>query len=100
MSLDPNTLLTILAMAFATVLTRFGGLVLIRHVHMTDRATRALNAVPPAVLMAVVTPTAFTNGLAESIGCAVTALAATRFSLLPAAGTGVVTVALLRALGL
>lgn len=100
MNVDVNTLLTILAMAVATLATRFGGLVLIRHVQMTDRAKRALNAVPPAVLMAVVTPTALTSGLAETIGCAVTALAATRFSLLPAAATGVVTVAVLRGIGL
>lgn len=100
MSVDLNTLLTIFAMAIATLSTRVAGLVLIRHVQMTDRARRALSAVPPAVLMAVVTPTALTSGAAETIGCAVTALAATRFSLLPAAATGVVTVALLRALGL
>ena len=96
MSIDANTLLTILAMAVATLATRFGGLFLIRHVQMTDRAKRALNAVPPAVLMAVVTPTALTGGLAETIGCAVTALAVTRLSLLPAAAAGVVTVAVLR----
>ncbi len=100
MSLDPNTLLAILAMAIATLATRFGGLVLIRHVQMTDRAKRALNAVPPAVLMAVVTPTALASGIAEAITCAATALAATRLSLLPAAAVGVVTVAVLRAIGL
>lgn len=99
MSFDASTLLAIFAMALATLATRFGGLVLIRHVQMTDRARKALSAVPPAVLMAVVTPTALASGLAEAIACAVTALAATRLSLLPAAAVGVVTVAVLRGIG-
>lgn len=56
--------------------------------------------VPPAVLMAVVTPTALASGLAETIACALTAIAALRLSLLPAAALGVAAVALLRGIGL
>lgn len=99
MSIDINTLLAIFAMAVATLATRFGGLVVVRHVQMTKRAQRVLNAVPPAVLMAVVTPTALASGFAETIACAAAALAATRFSLLPAATIGVVSVAGLRGIG-
>jgi len=99
MSIDLDTLLAILAMAIATLATRFGGLVLVRHMQMTERAKRVLNAVPPAVLMAVVAPTALASGLAETIACAATALAATRLSLLPAATIGVVAVAALRGIG-
>nr|WP_272953637.1 AzlD domain-containing protein [Rhizobium skierniewicense] len=90
----------ILAMAAATIATRMGGLLLLRYVEFIGRTKKALTAVPPAVLMAVVTPTAISTGLAESVACAVTALAATRLSLLPAAATGVVTVAVLRETGL
>lgn len=100
MTLDWNTLLTILAMMAATVATRFGGLMLVSYMDMTPRMKRALGAVPPAVLMAVVTPTALTGGLAETIACAVTAIAALRLPLLPAACAGVVTVAVLRGIGL
>jgi len=52
------------------------------------------------VLMAVVAPTALTTGLAETVACAVTALAALRLPMLAAAGLGVVTVAVMRAMGL
>jgi uncharacterized membrane protein len=100
MSLDPATFLAILAMMAATVATRLAGLLLVRHVALKGRAKRALGAVPPAVLMAVVTPTALSAGLAETIACAVTALAALRLPLLPAVIVGTVTVALLRAAGL
>ena len=100
MTLDWNTLLTILAMMVATVATRFGGLILVSYMELTPRMKKALGAVPPAVLMAVVTPTALTSGVAETIACAVTAIAALRLSLLPAACAGVVTVATLRGIGL
>jgi uncharacterized membrane protein len=49
--------------------------------------------------MAVVTPTALASGPAETLACLVTALAALRLPLLPAAGAGVAVVALLRAVG-
>lgn len=100
MSLDTNTLLAILAMMIATVATRLGGLLLVRHLELGPRARKALNAVPPAVLMAVVTPTALASGVAETIACAVTALAALRLPLLPAALAGVLTAAVLRGAGL
>ena len=100
MTLDWNTLLTILAMMVATVATRFGGLILFSYMELTPRMKKALGAVPPAVLMAVVTPTALTSGVAETIACAVTAIAALRLSLLPAACAGMVTVAILRGIGL
>lgn len=100
MSLDLQTFLAILAMMVATIATRFGGLLLVRHMTLGTRARQILAAVPPAVLMAVVTPTALSAGLAETIACAVTACAALRLSLLPAAGLGVITVAALRGIGL
>ncbi|MNE47030.1 Branched-chain amino acid transport protein (AzlD) [compost metagenome] len=100
MTLDAATLFTILAMMVATIATRMGGLLLVSHVNLGPRAKKALSSVPPAVLMAVVTPNALSSGTAESIACAITALAALRLSLLPAAFTGVATVAVLRSLGL
>lgn len=100
MSLDPATLAAILAMMVATVFTRLFGALLINRITLSPRMEKALNAVPPAVLMAVVTPTAIATGVAETAACAVTAFAALRLSLLPAAALGVLTVAALRAIGL
>jgi uncharacterized membrane protein len=100
MSLDLATLAAILAMAGATVLTRLAGLAVLRFATLTPRARRMLDAIPPAVMVAVVTPTALATGPAESLACAVTALAALRLPMLAAATAGVATVALMRLAGL
>lgn len=97
MTMDPYTLAAILSMAFATVATRLGGLVLIRFVKLGGRQRRALEAIPPAVLMAVIAPTAFVTGPAETAAAAATALAAMRLPLLAAVAVGVATAAALRA---
>ncbi len=96
MTVDPNTFLAIVAMAIATIATRIGGLVLIRFVTIGEAQRRALEAIPPAVLMAVIAPTALVTGPAETIATVVTALVAMRLPLLAAVAAGVVTVAILR----
>lgn len=96
MTVDPNTLLAIVAMAIATIATRIGGLVLIRFVTIGETQRRALEAIPPAVLMAVIAPTALVTGPAETIATVITALVAMRLPLLAAVAAGVVTVAILR----
>lgn len=100
MTIDLTTLLAILAMAVATIATREAGLLVGRLLKLSPNTEEILSAIPPSVLMAVVAPTAFATGWAETIGCAVVALSATRLPLLPAAAGGVLTVAALRALGL
>ena len=100
MTLDLATLAAILAMAAATVLTRLSGLFLIERVRLSGRAKQALEAIPPAVLMAVVAPTALMTGVAETVACVVTALCALRLPLLAATAIGVMCVAALRAAGL
>ena len=101
MTLDLHTLLAILAMAAATILTRVSGLILLRHVSLGGGGRRkAIESIPPAVLMAVVAPTAFATGIAESVACAVTALAALRLPMLVSVALGVVCVAAMRAIGL
>lgn len=96
MTLDPHTLLAIVAMAVATVLTRIGGLVLIRFVTIGPKQKRALEAIPPAVLMAVIAPTALVTGPAETLATLATALVATRLPLLAAVAAGVIAVAVAR----
>lgn len=100
MSLDFNTFLAILAMAAATILTRVSGVFLVRYLTLSDETREALDAIPAAVLMAVIAPTALATGWAETIACVATALVALRLSLLPAVGIGVATVVALRAAGL
>ncbi|PLU05322.1 hypothetical protein BMJ34_07100 [Sinorhizobium medicae] len=98
-TLDPHTLLAIVTMAAATILTRLGGLVLIRFVTIGPKQKRALEAIPPAVLMAVIAPTALVTGPAETLAALATALVAMRLPLLAAVATGVMVVALARMFG-
>lgn len=100
MALDLNTFLAILAMAVATALTRVSGVFLLRYLSIGEETREALDAIPPAVLMAVIAPTALATGWAETIACAATALAALRLPLLPCVIIGVGTVVALRAMGL
>jgi Predicted membrane protein len=100
MTISASTFAVIAAMTVATLLTRFGGLLLVRFVTPRGRARRMLEAIPPAVLTAVVAPTAVTTGAAETVACAVTALAARRLSLLPSVLIGMACAAALRAAGL
>jgi uncharacterized membrane protein len=94
MSVDPLTLAAILAMAVVTYATRVAGLFVAERLVLTGRAKAAFDAIPPAVLVAVIAPTALTTGWAETI----TALAATRLPLLGSIAVGVAAVVLLRML--
>ncbi|WP_343313757.1 AzlD domain-containing protein [Brucella sp. BE17] len=100
MSFEIATLTAILAMALASALMRITGLLLVRHVRISAHMQQILSAIPPAVLMAVVAPTALATGMAETIACIVTALAALRLPLLGATFLGVACVAVLRMGGL
>jgi uncharacterized membrane protein len=96
MSLDPATLATILAMAVVTYATRIAGLLVADRLVLTGRAKAAFDAIPPAVLVAVIAPTALATGWPETLAAAITAFAATRLPLLATIATGVVCVVLLR----
>jgi uncharacterized membrane protein len=96
MSLDPTTLLAILAMALVTYATRIAGLFIADRLVLSGRAKAAFDAIPPAVLVAVIAPTALTTGWAEACAAAITAVAATRLPLLATVAVGVAAVVLLR----
>jgi uncharacterized membrane protein len=98
MSLDPVTLATILAMAIVTYATRIAGLLVADRLVLTGRAKAAFDAIPPAVLVAVIAPTALATGWAETVAAAITALAATRLPLLATIAVGVASVVVLRSL--
>ncbi|MCB8821338.1 AzlD family protein [Microvirga rosea] len=96
MSIDTTTLLAILAMALVTYATRVAGLLVADRLALTGRAKAAFDAIPPAVLVAVIAPTALTSGWPEAIAAAITALVAFRLPLLATVVVGVVAVVLLR----
>jgi uncharacterized membrane protein len=89
--IDMPTLLAILGMALATYATRLSGFVLLSGFSPRGRVKAALDALPPAILMAVIAPTVFTTGVAETIAAAITAAAA--YLRLPLAATIIVGVA-------
>ena len=79
----------ILAMAAATYATRAGGLWIADHIPTSGRVRTALDALPAAVLTAVVAPMALATGPAETAAAAVTMLAAFRLPLLATVCVGV-----------
>ena len=91
------TILAILGMALATFATRASGLYLMRGVVVKGRLKAALDALPPAILMAVIAPTILTTGPAESIAAILTAVVAfMRAPLVVTVLTGVISIVLLR----
>ena len=97
MNVESTTLLAIIAMAVVTYVTRIAGLFVADRLALSGRAKAAFDAIPPAVLVAVVAPTALTTGWAEAIATAITVVAATRLPLLATILVGVVSVVVLRA---
>ena len=90
-------LLAIIGMGLATYSTRLSGLLLMRGVVVQGRMKSALDAVPPAVLVAVITPTVFMTGRAETLAAIAAAVAAYfRLPLLVVIAIGMASVVVLR----
>lgn len=96
MSLDATTLAAILAMAAVTYATRIAGFALVRRLALTGRARMALEAVPGAVLVALVAPAILTRGPADALAGLLTVLAALRLPVLGVVAVGVVSAGVLR----
>jgi uncharacterized membrane protein len=96
-SLDGPTLLAILAMAAVTYATRVAGFALVRRLALTGRARLALEAVPGAVLVALVAPAILTRGPADALAGALTVLAALRLPVIGVVAVGVLSAGVLRA---
>lgn len=95
-SLDPNTVLGIAVVAITTAVNRMAGFYLMRHVPITPRVRRILDALPGAVLVALLAPGAVRGDLAMIAGL-VTALVAAKLvrnDLLPVAAAMAVAAAL------
>ena len=95
MSFTAATLVALAAMALATFATRAAGLLLARYIPSQGRARSALDALPAAVLIAVIAPAA-TAGPAEVLATALTVLAACRLPLLGVVALAMVAIAVLR----
>ncbi len=67
---DPQTLLAICVMAAATLFNRTAGFFLMRLVPLTPRVRKILDALPGAVLVAIVAPTAVHGDKAMAAGLA------------------------------
>jgi len=92
-----NALLAILGMALATYVTRVSGLFLLRGVVVRGRLKAALDALPPAILMAVIAPTILLTGNAERIAAVLAAVSAWfRLPLIATILVGVISVVALR----
>lgn len=98
MTMDPVNLVAIFGMALVTYLTRIAGLALAGRLALSPRAQAAFDAIPPAVLIAVIAPSALATGWPETAAAALAALAATRLPLLGVVAVGVAAVVLFRAM--
>ncbi|HUG62294.1 MAG TPA: AzlD domain-containing protein [Methylomirabilota bacterium] len=95
MTVSPNTLLAIVMMGFATYLTRVAGLYLADRLPRSGAVRVALDALPPAVLTAVMAPAVLTGPI-EMVAGLLTALAALRLPLIVAVAVGIASVAAMR----
>ena len=73
---DWSPYIAIVGMGLATYATRVSGFYLLRGMNVSGRFKAALDALPPAVLMAVIAPVILTTGIAETIAAVITAFAA------------------------
>jgi uncharacterized membrane protein len=96
MDVSPDNFIAILAMTVGTYATRLAGLWIAEYIPERGRLRAALDALPAAVLTAVIAPVALATGLAETLAAAVTVLAALRLPLLATVIVGVLAVVLFR----
>ncbi len=99
MTADLPVLLAILVMGLATYGTRLAGYWLLQGRAVKGRFKAAMDAVPPAILVAVIAPTVFMQGTNNMIAGALTlGSAMLRLPLLVTIAVGVGSVAALRAI--
>jgi uncharacterized membrane protein len=95
--MNPDILAAIAAMAVATLATRFAGLFVPAGFARRGRLKAAFQAMPVAVLAAIVAPAVLATGWPETVAALLTVAVAWRMPLLAAVVTGVVSAAVLRA---
>jgi uncharacterized membrane protein len=101
LSLDPLVVGVVLAMAVVTYATKAGGLWLLGHVDVSDRAEAGLETLPGAVVVSILAPELASAGPAGWTAAGVVAVVTWRTgSVLLAIVAGVGGVVLLRGVGL
>jgi len=98
MRVDPMTFAAIVAMGIVTYFTRIAGIFVGSRLNLHGRAKAAFDAIPPAVLIAVIAPTALATGWPETLAALIAAAVATRVPLLATIAIGVIAVVVLRGL--
>jgi uncharacterized membrane protein len=98
--IETSTAFAIFGMAAITYATRVAGLFLAGRLALSGRARAAFEAIPAAVLVALIAPAALTTGPAETIAALVTCVAAIRLPLLVTVMIGVATIIFLRSIQL
>lgn len=98
MSFDPINVAAILLMGLVSYALRATGLAIAGRLNFAGRSKAAFDAIPPAVLTAVIAPTLIVTGPAETIAGVLTIIAAFRLPLLATIIVGVASIVLLRAL--
>lgn len=96
--MSPDVLAAIAAMAVATVATRLAGLFVPAGFARRGRLKAAFEAMPVAVLVAIVAPAVLATGWAETLAGLLVMLAAWRLPLIAVVATGILAAAILRAL--
>lgn len=94
--MNPTHVAAILALAAVTYGCRISGLVVADRWRPRGRARAAFEAIPVAVLTAVIAPTLLVTGPAESLAGLAAIVAARRLSMLPTILIGVAAVIILR----
>jgi uncharacterized membrane protein len=97
MKVDPATLLTFVGMMAVTYGARIGGYWFVQRFPVGPRLKAGLEAVPLAVLTAIIAPMVLATGPAESLAALATLLLAWRLPVLAAVLGGILSVVLLRA---
>ncbi|GHO46607.1 AzlD family protein [Ktedonospora formicarum] len=65
MEISLISFLTILGMGVATYLTRIGGIWLMTYIRLSGRLKGWMNALPGAILVALIAPSVFTTNIAD-----------------------------------
>lgn len=95
------TLLALVAMGVSTFLMRAGGYWLMAHVPLTPRVRRMLEALPGALVVAIVLPIAVKSGVTAFIAIAAAAvMMVLRHNGFLAVVTGLIVAALARSMGM
>ncbi|NAO28839.1 AzlD family protein [Pseudomonas syringae pv. dysoxyli] len=94
--IDNLTLMTVLAMAFVTYLTRVMGFLALRNKVLSPTVREVLQAAPGCVLIAVIAPKFATGHPADLIALGVTLFAAIRLPILPVVLIAILSTGVLR----